>query len=310
MKRQRRFIMPDYDLTSTPDLWVTQTLSLDPTMVKAKLSAFLLEDMPEGDATSLATVPEHTQVKAHVLANQEMVFAGAEILPLLWSEQVSCTLQQQDGDFVKSGTVLAVLSGNAREVLSRERVMLNLLQRLCGIATLTHSYLQITDYPAGFKLMDTRKTMPGLRHFEKYAVAVGGGYNHRLDLSSVIMIKDNHIVAAGGISAALQQVKRLNPRHLFVELEVDTLTQLEEALEAGGMNAFLLDNMSPEIVAQAVACIRSHPQGGNQIFIEASGGMRAETLANYVNTGVNGISIGALTTQAQNVDIKLDFVEG
>ncbi len=302
--------MSDYDLTKTPDLWVTQTRTLDPVMVQAKLSAFLREDMPEGDATSLATVPESTQVTAHVLANQDLVFAGAEILPLLWSEQVSCTLQKHDGDAVQAGTVLAVLSGNAREVLSRERVMLNLLQRLCGIATLTRKYIQITDYPAGFKLMDTRKTLPGLRHFEKYAVAVGGGYNHRLDLSSVIMIKDNHIVAAGGIAAALQQVKALNPRDLFVELEVDTLDQLKEALEIGGMNAFLLDNMSPELVAQAVAYIRSHPQGGDQIFVEASGGMRAETLAQYVHTGVNGISIGALTTQAQNVDIKLDFVEG
>lgn len=302
--------MPDYDLTQTPDLWVTQTRSLDPEMVRAKLSDFLLEDMPAGDATTLATVPEATHVKAHVLANQAMVFAGADILPLLWSPQVDCVLQQQDGDAVEAGTVLAVLSGNAREVLSRERVMLNLLQRLCGIATLTRKYMQITDYPAGFKLMDTRKTLPGLRHFEKYAVAVGGGHNHRLDLSSVIMIKDNHIVAAGGISAALQQVKQLNPKHLFVELEVDTFAQLQEALEIGGMHAFLLDNMSPEQVSQAVALIRSHPNGGTGIFVEASGGMRAETLAEYVHTGVNGISIGALTTQAQNVDIKLDFIGG
>lgn len=303
--------MTDYDLTRTPDLWVTQILTLDPVRVKAQISAFLLEDMPEGDATTLATVPADTYVKAHVLANQDMVFAGAEALPLIWSEKVSCSLQKKDGDQVPSGTILAVLSGDAQEILSRERVMLNLLQRLCGIATLTRKYTQITKYPPGFKLMDTRKTLPGLRHFEKYAVAVGGGYNHRLDLSSVIMIKDNHIVAAGGIPEALRKAKSLinNPRHLFVELEVDTLVQLEQALDVGGMDAFLLDNMSPESVSQAVNLIRLHPKGGDQIFIEASGGMNADTLSQYVNTGINGISIGALTTQAQNVDIKLDFVD-
>lgn len=300
--------MIDYDLTQTPDLWVTQTLSLDPVRVKAQISAFLFEDMPEGDATTLATVPVDKQAKAYVLANQEMVFAGAHVLPLFWSEEVSCMLQKKDGDYVLPGTVLAILSGSAQEILSRERVMLNLLQRLCGIATLTRKYTQITDYPPGFKLMDTRKTLPGLRHFEKYAVAVGGGYNHRLDLSSVIMIKDNHIVAAGGISEALHKAKSFNPHHLYVELEVDTLAQLAQALEVGGMDAFLLDNMSPELVAKAVRLIRTHPQGGEQLFVEASGGMNIEILPEYVNTGVNGISIGALTTQAQNVDIKLDFV--
>lgn len=297
-----------YDLRETPDLWVTQTLQLDTAWVKGQIDAFLAEDMPQGDATTLATVPADAQVVAQVMANQELVFAGAQIMPALWTEQVTCHLEVSDGQSVAAGTVLARLRGSAQEILARERVMLNLLQRLCGIASLTHHYLHLADYPAGFKLMDTRKTLPGLRLFEKYAVAVGGGHNHRLDLSSVIMIKDNHVVAAGGIEAALTQVSAHNTRGLFVELEVDTLEQLQVALDTGGMDALLLDNMSPETVAEAVALIRSHPKGGMGIFVEASGGMRADTLPLYVNTGVNGISIGALTTQAQNVDIKLDFV--
>lgn len=297
-----------YDLKETPDLWVTQTLQLDTLWVKTKIEAFLAEDMPQGDATTLATVPADAQVVAHVMANQALVFAGAEIMPALWTEQVSCHLAVSDGQSVAAGTVLARLTGSAQEILARERVMLNLLQRLCGISTLTRHYLHLADYPEGFKLMDTRKTLPGLRLFEKYAVAVAGAYNHRLDLSSVIMIKDNHIVAAGGIEPVLKQVKERNTQGLFVELEVDTLEQLQTALNTGGMDAFLLDNMSPETVTEAVDLIRNHPKGGMGIFVEASGGMRADTLPLYVNTGVNGISIGALTTQAQNVDIKLDFV--
>lgn len=297
-----------YDLRETPDLWVTQNLELDPDWVKTRIADFLAEDMPQGDATTLATVPADAHVVAHVMANQELVFAGAAILPALWTKAVELTVKVSEGEKVSAGTVLAHLAGPAQEILARERVMLNLLQRLSGIATLTRDYLAVTAYPPGFKLMDTRKTLPGLRRFEKYAVAVGGAYNHRLDLSSVIMIKDNHIVAAGGIEAALKSVQANNPKDLFVELEVDTLEQLKVALDTGGMNAFLLDNMSPATVKEAVDLIRRHPQGGMGIFVEASGGMRAETLPQYVHTGVNGISIGALTTQAQNVDIKLDFV--
>lgn len=301
--------MSDYDLTQTPDLWVTQTLQLDAKWVRTQIEQFLAEDMPTGDATTLATVPATAKITAHVKANQTLVFAGAQVLPEIWSDQVQVEQRTEDGATVKKGEVIAVLSGAAQEILSRERVMLNLLQRLCGIASLTREYLGVTSFPKGFKLMDTRKTLPGLRHFEKYAVAVGGGYNHRLDLSSVIMIKDNHIVAAGGIVPALEQVKANNPQGLFVELEVDTLEQLQLALDTGGMDAFLLDNMSPPEVKTAIDMIRQHPQGGMKYFVEASGGMRAETLSDYVNTGVNGISIGALTTQAQNVDIKLDFIE-
>lgn len=297
-----------FDLSQTPDLWVQRTLSLEPHWVKARIESFLLEDLPDGDATTLSTVQSETQAHAEILANQELVFAGGQILPAIWSEQMQLELLVEDGQLVSAGTPLARLKGFAQELLTRERVMLNLLQRLCGIATLTRSYLNL-DLPPGFKLLDTRKTTPGLRLFEKYAVAVGGGYNHRLDLSSVIMIKDNHLVAAGGIAAALQQVQQSNHKGLFVELEVDNLEQLQTALDIGGVHGFLLDNMSPTTIKEAVTLVRNHPKGGMNLFLEASGGITRERLHDYAWTGVNGISVGALTTQAQNVDIKLEFLD-
>lgn len=298
----------DYDLTQTPSLWFERLLKLDPDYVQKRIDDFLNEDLPEGDATTDATVSPDTIVQAEIVANQSLVFAGAQVLKAMFSPATECQLRIQDGESVGKGSVLATLKGTARELLSRERVMLNLLQRLCGIATLTREYASLSA-PEGFRILDTRKTTPGLRLFEKYAVAVGGGHNHRLDLSSVIMIKDNHIVAAGGVAQALAKVRANNIRELFVELEVDTLEQLDQALDLGGFDAFLLDNMSPATIREAVNKVRQHPKGGMRIFLEASGGITRETLPDYLWTGVNGISIGALTTQARNVDIKLEFVD-
>ena len=297
--------MTEYDLTTTPELWFTRTLQLDPAYVAQRIAWFLAEDMPTGDLTVLSTIDPDSQSEARVLAAEPLVFAGAEILPRIFSDDVNVALQVRDGQAVPAGTVLAVLKGLSQEILMRERVMLNLLQRLCGIATLTREYVTLPA-PAGFKLLDTRKTTPGLRLFEKYAVAVGGGYNHRRDLSSVAMIKDNHLVAAGGVRAALEKVQATAP-DAWIELEVDTLEQLREALAIGGMHAILLDNMSPGQIREAVALVRSHPQQ-RDLFLEASGGITRHTLPDYLWSGVNGVSIGALTTQAHNVDIKLDFV--
>lgn len=288
------------------ELWFQRKLSLEGDFVRAQISAFLVEDMPIDDATTLATVPAEAIDTAEFVANQELVFVGAQLLPHCWGPETSIELLAQDGVLYQPGAVLARLKGPARDLLSRERVVLNLLQRICGVATLTRTYTSM-NLPTDFKLLDTRKTTPGLRIFEKYAVAVGGAYNHRLDLSAVIMIKDNHLVAAGGIASALEKVKNQNPRQLFVELEVDTLEQLQQALDIGGVHAFLLDNMSPETIKEAVKIVRTHPQGAD-IFLEASGGITRDTLEAYAWTGVNGISVGALTTQARNVDIKLEFI--
>ncbi|PKL76282.1 MAG: nicotinate-nucleotide diphosphorylase (carboxylating), partial [Candidatus Melainabacteria bacterium HGW-Melainabacteria-1] len=269
--------MTAYDLTQTPNLWFERLLSLDPDYVSHRIEDFLNEDLPEGDATTQATVAPDIQAQAELVANQALVFAGEQVLPHIFGQSV-VQLLVHDGEAVTAGTVLARLRGPARELLIRERVMLNLLQRLCGIATLTREYTKLPA-PAGFKILDTRKTTPGLRLFEKYAVAVAGAYNHRLDLSSVIMIKDNHLVAAGGIPQALAKVRAENIRELFVELEVDNLTQLDEALELGGFDAFLLDNMPPETIREAVNRVRTHPKGGMRIFLEASGGITRDSLA-------------------------------
>lgn len=297
-----------WKLEETPTLWYERKQSLDPDYVRQQLALFLAEDMPRGDATTLATVPPEQQAHAQLIANQDLSFAGRSVLELLWSELISLDCHVADGETVEAGTVLAEMRGPAQELLSKERVMLNLIQRLSGIASLTRQYLQL-DLPPHFKLLDTRKMTPGLRLFEKYAVAVGGAYNHRINLSHVIMIKDNHVVAAGGIVPALEQVRARNSEGLWIELEVDHLEQLDEALETGVPHAYLLDNMSPETICEAVRRVREHPKGGMQIFLEASGGITYDSLSDYAWTGVNGISVGALTTQARNVDIKLEFVD-
>lgn len=299
--------MPElgYDLTQAPDLWFTRTLTLDPAFVKQRIAWFLAEDMPQGDLTVESTIAAESQSRAQILAAEPLVFAGAQLLPHFFSENVTLDALVPDGQAVTAGSILAELQGPAQELLMRERVMLNLLQRLCGIATLTRNYVSLPA-PPGFKLLDTRKTTPGLRLFEKYAVAVGGGYNHRRDLSSVAMLKDNHLVAAGGVRSALEKIKAKAPE-AWIELEVDTLEQLREALETGGMHAILLDNMAPDTIREAVQMVRSHPQH-RDLFLEASGGISYERLPDYLWTGVNGISMGALTTQARNVDIKLEFI--
>jgi nicotinate-nucleotide pyrophosphorylase (carboxylating) len=209
-----------------------------------------------------------------------------------------------DGKQVKSGTTLATIKGPSGEILTFERVTLNLIQRLCGISTETKKYCNL-NLPEQFKVMDTRKTTPGLRRFEKYAVSVGGGWNHRLDLSSGILIKDNHLQAAGGVKAAINMARQKNRKNLPIELEVDTLAQLQEGLDLD-VDGFLLDNMSPETVKDAVSIIRNR-EGGDAIFVEASGGINYNTLESYARTGIDGVSMSAITANAPVVDIKLEF---
>jgi nicotinate-nucleotide pyrophosphorylase len=182
--------------------------------------------------------------------------------------------------------------------------MLNLIQRLCGIATLSHEYAEIAK-PSNVKILDTRKTTPGLRLFEKYAVAIGGAFNHRLNLSDGILIKDNHIVAAGSVTNAIISARKKGI-HLPLELEVDNFDQIHEALKTG-VDGFLLDNMKPETIRSAVSIIRAS-QNGEDVFIEASGGITLENIHPYLDTGINAISIGALTHQAVSKNIRLDFI--
>ena len=269
-----------------------------------KIADFLVEDLPEGDKTTEGIITESVTISAEFQAGEGLVFAGEKILPYCFGENCQTTLNHNDGDILSIGDVIGVVMGSGREILSRERVMLNLIQRLCGIATFTRKYAEMAN-PFNVKILDTRKTTPGLRVFEKYAVAVGGGFNHRLNLSDGILIKDNHIIAAGSVTKAIESVRKAGA-NLPLEIEVDNTNQIREALETN-VDGFLLDNMNPQTIKDSVSLIRAS-ENGNDIFVEASGGITLENIRPYLETGIDAISIGALTHQAVSKDIRLNFI--
>ena len=269
-----------------------------------KIADFLAEDLPDGDKTTEGIIAESVTISAELQAGEGLVFAGEKIIPHCCGENCQTTLNHNDGDILSIGDVIGVVMGSAREILSRERVMLNLIQRLCGIATLTRKYAEIAN-PFNVKILDTRKTTPGLRLFEKYAVAVGGGFNHRLNLSDGILIKDNHIITAGSVTKAIESVRKAGAG-LPLEIEVDNINQIRKALEAN-VDGFLLDNMNPQTIKESVSLIRAS-ENGNDIFIEASGGITLKNLHPFLETGIDAISIGALTHQAVSKDIRLNFI--
>ena len=269
-----------------------------------KINYFLAEDIPNGDITTESTTSDNSEITAEIHAVEKLIFAGSEIIPHCFGEKCQVTINQKNGAMLSNGDVIGVVTGSAREILSRERVMLNLIQRLCGIATLSHEYAEIAN-PFNVKILDTRKTTPGLRLFEKYAGAIGGAFNHRLNLSHGILIKDNHIIAAGSVTNAIESARK-NGIHLPLELEVDNFDQIHEALKIR-VDGFLLDNMKPETIRSAVSIIRAS-QNGEDVFIEASGGITLENIHPYLDTGINAISIGALTHQAISKNIRLDFI--
>ena len=283
----------------------SKVLKLDPIWVCKKIDQFLCEDMPEGDLTTESTVSENRNVVAQVIAAEEFVFCGEQVLPYCFSENCSVELNIRDGEKVSTKTLIADISGPAKDILLHERVMLNLLSHICGISSETRKCIDL-GLPEGFLLLDTRKTTPGLRLFEKYAVAVGGGTNHRLDLSSAILIKDNHIHSAGGVKKVIATIKSGSGNSIPIELEVDTFDQLREGLDCD-VDGFLLDNMDPAEVREAVKIIRSH-RGGEDIFVEASGGIDYKSLQQYAVTGIDAVSMSSLTIGAKAVDIKMDFV--
>lgn len=283
-----------------------QIRKLPKAYIIGKIKEFLLEDLPQGDITTESIFKNNFQLKKNITAilqsEEELIFAGEQLLPYFFDNKCEINLLATDGKNIKKGEVIAEINGDAELILSRERIMLNLLQRLCGIATLTKKFVDIAK-PYSVKILDTRKTTPGLRLFEKYAVTVGGGYNHRLDLSSGILIKDNHIKAAGGIKNAIESAK-LNKRNLKVQIEVEELEEIKEALSVG-VDAFLLDNMNAEKTTEMVKFIRLNQS--KEIFIESSGNINLENLKNYLPTGVNSISSGALTHSAKSSNIHLEF---
>jgi len=277
-------------------------LTIDPADIKAVVDAALAEDIGQGDLTTRATVPAGAQLKAVVAARQQMIVCGMPVVEEVIGRLVSgadLVIEIADGTLVEDGVVLARIEGAAEGVLTAERTALNVLQFLSGIATMTHSYVKAIE-GTGATLLDTRKTVPGLRNLSKYAVRCGGGTNHRMRLDDGILIKDNHVAVAGGIDVAVRQAKSADLGDINVQAECDTLDQVREAFEAGA-NSLLLDNMEPERLRQAVQFI------DGRIPLEASGGVSLETIRSIAETGVDFISVGAITQRAPAIDIGLDI---
>lgn len=265
---------------------------------------FLAEDLGRGDITGEAIFPPEAMGRAVFIAKEEMVVAGIEELaPLVFAARnpaIETKALVRDGMRARSEERLLQISGPVRDLLAAERVALNLAQRLCGIATLTAAFVELVrDLPV--QILDTRKTTPGLRLLEKYAVRMGGGHNHRFNLNDSILIKDNHIAAAGSIAEAVRKVREYNGLNgPTVEVECETVAQVEEAL-AAGVEIIMLDNMSPAMIRQAVALVQG------RALLEASGGVRLDNVRAIAETGVDRISIGALTHSAPAKDISMEI---
>ena len=282
---------------------MSAALGLDSTYVQRIVAAALAEDVGPGDVTTLATIPADARCTAELNSRVAGTVAGLPVAIEAFRQldpDVQIDEHKRDGDAVQPGDTLLIIRGRARAVLTAERVALNFVQRMSGTATATSRYVTAVQ---GTKatIIDTRKTTPGLRQLEKYAVRAGGGQNHRFGLFDGILIKDNHIAACpDGVGGAILAARRGAPHSLRVEVETENLDQVREALEAGA-DAILLDNMSPDELRAAVALI------DGRAVAEASGGITLETVRAVAETGVDLISVGALTHSAPSLDLGLDF---
>lgn len=277
--------------------------SLDPLLVEELVRTALEEDLGlRGDLTAEATIPGDLNWKANVVARQDGVLCGVPfVISAMAQRGVSNIVQSKhDGEAISAGAVIASVSGIARGILSAERVALNFLGRLSGIASLTAQFVSaVAGTPA--KITDTRKTSPGLRAAEKYAVRCGGGVNHRMGLYDAVLIKDNHVAACGGVGEAVRRARSLSGHLVKVEAEITTLDQLDEAIDAG-VDVVMLDNFSP------VDCATAVRKASGRVVLEASGGIRLENVREYADSGVDVISVGALTHSAACLDVALDFM--
>jgi nicotinate-nucleotide pyrophosphorylase (carboxylating) len=271
--------------------------------LSALVQAALHEDQAQHDVSTLATVPESLHVRAAIMARRDGVIAGtafAEMAFRTLDPNVTVRIDAVDGTAVRAGSIVMHVAGQARALLSAERVALNFMQHLSGIATLTAQFVSRIDGTAA-KILDTRKTLPGWRALEKYAVRAGGGVNHRMDLAHAVLIKDNHLAAIGGnVAAAVASARALAGAETPIQIECDTLEQVDLALAAGA-DSLLLDNMSLEQLRDAVTRCRG------RAITEASGGVALQSVRGIAETGVDRISIGALTHSAPALDLALDF---
>lgn len=267
----------------------------------------LKEDLGDGDHSSLACIPKDAVGRVKCLYKEDGIVAGIALAEIIFAKvdsQIVLELIHKDGDFVKNGTVVFYASGPKISLLSAERLVLNCMQRLSAVATTTNVYAKTIAHTST-KVLDTRKTTPGLRHLEKWAVTLGGGMNHRVGLYDMVMLKDNHIDFAGGIEKAISQTKKYlkeTGRVLKIEVETRTLKEVNEVLTVGGIDRIMLDNFTPEETKAAVKMIDSRYE------TESSGGITLETLKDYAECGVDFISVGALTHSAGSLDISLKAV--
>jgi len=280
---------------------------LDKEVIDQFILNSLSEDVGDGDHTSLATIPAGTKGKAKLLVKDEGILAGVELALEIFhivDAALTATVFLNDGAKIKTGDIVLEVEGDAQSILKAERLVLNCMQRMSGIATKTRQIVDILQ-DTNTKVLDTRKTTPGLRYLEKWAVRIGGGVNHRFGLYDMILIKDNHVDYSGGIKNAIentQQYLKANNKNLAIEIEVRNIDELEQVLQTGGINRILLDNFDFDNLKKAIKLI------GGRYITEASGGITIDNIRQYAECGVDYISVGALTHSVKSLDLSLKAI--
>lgn len=279
-------------------------LTTDDSWLRALITTALSEDVGDGDHSSLASIPSGSEGRAKLLVKEQGVLAG--VRPVLELFSIADSLLQidlliRDGARIKPGDIVLTVSGSVHSILRTERLALNIMQRMSGIATTTAEYVDaVSGYNA--RILDTRKTTPGIRRLEKEAVRIGGGYNHRMGLYDMIMLKDNHIDYAGGIRKSIERTKEYlmrSGKDLRIEIEARSIKDIEEIIETGGVHRVMLDNFTPEMTEEAIHLI------DGQFETESSGGITLDNIRSYAKTGVDFISVGALTHHIKSLDLSL-----
>ncbi|RYZ97069.1 MAG: carboxylating nicotinate-nucleotide diphosphorylase [Sphingobacteriaceae bacterium] len=280
---------------------------MDQELINQFITSSLQEDVGDGDHTSLATVPAGTQGKAKLLVKDEGILAGVELAEIIFhvvDPQLKLNIFIHDGAEVKPKDIAFEVAGSAHSILKAERLVLNCMQRMSGIATRTHEIADLLE-DTNTKILDTRKTTPGLRYFEKWAVRIGGGVNHRFGLYDMILIKDNHVDYSGGIRQAIENARQYvaETKKLAIEIEVRNIDELEQVLQTGGVDRILLDNFTYADLREAVNMIEG------RYITEASGGITIDNVRDYAACGVDYVSMGALTHSIKSLDLSLKAVK-
>lgn len=276
-------------------------------MIDEIIANALREDIGDGDHSTLSCVPENGTGTARLLVKDDGIIAGVELAQKIFKTfdpNLEIEVFINDGDTVKFGDIAFIVKGSSRSILSTERLVLNFMQRMSGIATQTNQIVKLIE-GTSVKLLDTRKTTPGIRYMEKWAVRIGGGHNHRFALYDMIMLKDNHVDYAGGIRPAIEKANQYlaeTGKSLKIEIEVRNEEELKEVLEVGNVDRIMLDNFSPERIVESLKTIPDNYE------VEASGGITIDTIRSYAKTGVDFISVGALTHSFQSLDMSLKAV--